>query len=178
LGYCLNPVLNNFTPCAEQFWYFCSTFQVQQKVKKKWGAMRTIVHFGSRPNLLEESKNDLEPRKSNLAWGGFGRTLSFPMGRSWKGAQIQNSVTVVKGDQESKNDLEPRKSKLAWGGLGKMLKFRSSFTMGRPLQNVETFGSSLDRSKSAPTDPSFSAGVTSVHSNSITGAVVKEDINP
>ena len=84
----------------------------------------------------------------------------------------------MKEDEESKNDLEPQKSKLAWAGLGKMLKFRGSFTMGRPLQNVETFGASLDRSKSAPTDPSFSAGVTSVHSNSITGAVVKEDINP
>jgi hypothetical protein len=111
-------VLNNFG-------ILFSTFQVQQKVKKKWGAMRTIVNFGSRPNLFgsrpnlpEESKNDLEPRKSKLAWAGV---------------QIQNSLTgaVVQEDEESKNDLQPRKSKLAWGGLGKMLKFRSSFTVGR-----------------------------------------------
>jgi hypothetical protein len=118
---------------------FCfSTFQVQQKVKKKWGAMRTIVNFGS----------------------------PFTMGKPRQSVQIQNSSTgaVLTEDEESKNDLEPRKSKLAWGGLGKMLKFRSSFTMGRPLQNVETFSVSLDSSASAPTGPSFSAGVTSVHS--------------
>ena len=88
------------------------------------------------------------------------------MGTPRQSVQIQNSSTgaVLTEDEESKNDLEPRKSKLAWGGLGKMLKFRSSFTMGRPLQNVETFSVSLDSSASAPTGPSFSAGVTSVHS--------------
>ena len=157
-----------------------STFQVQQKVKKKWGAMRTIVNFGSRanlfgsrPNLPEESKNDLEPRKSKLAWaGGLSRRLSlkmgqpFTMGKPRQSVQIQNSSTgaVLTEDEESKNDLEPRKSKLAWGGLGKMLKFRSSFTMGRTLQNVETSSASLDRLASVPPGPSLSAGVTSVHS--------------
>jgi hypothetical protein len=166
-------VLNNFG-------ILFSTFQVQQKVKKKWGAMRTIVNFGSRPNLFgsrpnlpEESKNDLEPRKSKLAWaGGLSRRLSLTKGQSFtlgeprQGVQIQNSLTgaVVKEDEESKNDLQPRKSKLAWGGLGKMLKLRSSFTVGRTSQNVETSSASLGRSSSALPGPSLSAGVTSVHS--------------